>query len=60
MTDKTKDFIDKVILVHGEKYDYSKVEYINARTKITIICKVHGEFQKTPNDHLNGKQGCKI
>jgi very-short-patch-repair endonuclease len=60
MTDKTKDFIDKVILVHGDKYDYSKVEYINARTKITIICKVHGEFQKTPNDHLNGKQGCKI
>ena len=29
-------------------------------TKITIICNEHGEFKKTPNDHLNNKQGCKI
>lgn len=60
MTDKTEEFINKAKEVHGELYDYSKVKYINAKTKITIICHEHGEFQKTPNDHLSQKQGCKI
>lgn len=53
----TKDFIEKAILVHGEKYDYSKVNYKNCRTKIVIICPEHGEFYQTPNGHLNG-YGC--
>ena len=39
-------------------YDYSKVEYINAKTKICIICKIHGEFWQTPSNHLMGKNGC--
>jgi hypothetical protein len=56
----TEQFIDDAKIIHGDKYDYSKVIYINAMTKITIICNEHGEFQKTPNDHLNNKQGCKI
>lgn len=43
--------------VHGNKYDYSKVEYINARTPVTIICREHGEFSMMPNDHKRGK-GC--
>lgn len=40
----TELFIQKAIQVHGNKYDYSKIEYINAKTKIIIICKEHGEF----------------
>jgi very-short-patch-repair endonuclease len=56
----TEQFIEDAKLIHGDKYDYSKVVYISAMTKITIICHEHGEFQKTPNDHLNSKQGCKI
>lgn len=42
---------------HGNKYDYSKVNYINAHTKITIICSTHGEFEQTPNEHKKGR-GC--
>jgi very-short-patch-repair endonuclease len=57
MTDKTKEFIKKAISVHGDKYDYSKVEYKKAIEKIIIICKDHGEFLQTPNTHL-GKSGC--
>jgi ribosomal protein L36 len=51
-------FIEKAKGIHGDKYDYSKVNYINANTKIIIICKKHGEFYKTPSKHTNSKQGC--
>ena len=53
----TKEFIEKANKIHGNKYDYSKVEYINAHTKVCIICPEHGEFWQTPNDHL-GRKGC--
>ena len=53
----TNTFIEKAKKVHGDKYDYSKVNYINAKTKICIICPIHGEFWQTPNKHLNG-EGC--
>jgi len=56
--DKTELFIEKAIKKHGDKYDYSLVNYINAKTKVTIICKLHGEFEQTPDKHLQG--GCKI
>lgn len=54
----TAEFIDKAKVVHGDKYDYSRVEYKNTGTKIAIICPEHGEFLMTPNSHLVG-QGCK-
>ena len=38
-------------------YDYSKTVYVNARTKVTIICPKHGEFEQLPSGHLNGV-GC--
>ena len=52
-----EEFVKKAKQVHGDKYDYSKAEYKDNRTKICIICKEHGEFWQRPNDHLNG-QGC--
>lgn len=53
--EKTTEFIRKAIIVHGDKYDYSKVVYINTRTKVIIICKVHNhEFLVTPHNHLLG------
>jgi hypothetical protein len=55
----TKEFIEKAQLIHGDKYDYSKIEYVNNHTKIKIICKEHSEFEQTPNAHLLG-QGCSI
>jgi len=51
-------FIKKAKSVHGGKYDYSLVEYKNNRTKVKIICPIHGVFEQTPNHHLQGK-GCK-
>ena len=54
----TEEFIKRAKEVHGDKYDYSKVEYKNTNTKICIICPKHGEFWQTPNNHINQKQGC--
>ena len=54
----TETFIEKAIAVHGEKYNYSKVEYIDSRTPVKIICPVHGEFLQIPTNHLFG-YGCK-
>jgi very-short-patch-repair endonuclease len=51
--DKTELFISKANKIHKNKYDYSKVNYINAKTKITIICREHGDFQQTPSNHLS-------
>lgn len=53
----TEEFIQKVRLIHGNKYDYSKLEYVNNRTKVIIICPKHGEFLQTPNGHSKGS-GC--
>ena len=53
----TENFIEKAKNIHGNKYDYSKVEYKNANTKVCIICPEHGEFWQTPNSHLNWR-GC--
>ena len=51
------EFITKAILIHGDKYDYSKVEYVNCQTKVCIICPEHGEFWQTPSNHLRNR-GC--
>lgn len=54
----TDEWIKKASLIRGNEYDYSKGEYINSKTKIKIICSIHGEFFQTPVAHLNQKQGC--
>jgi hypothetical protein len=53
----TECFINDAIKIHKDKYDYSLVQYVNARTKIKIICKDHGIFEQVPNSHLVGN-GC--
>mgnify|MGYP000896157317 CR=1 FL=1 len=58
-TKTTKQFILESKKIHGEKYDYSLIDYKNAYTKVKIICKEHGVFNQQPNNHLNG-QGCPI
>lgn len=55
----TQEFINKARLCHGETYDYSSVDYIDAKTHVKIVCRDHGEFRITPSNHLNGK-GCKL
>ncbi len=53
----TEQFIEEARKIHGDKYDYSKVEYIDSATSICIICPEHGEFWQIPNNHLRGR-GC--
>lgn len=55
----TEEFISKARSVHGDKYDYSLVDYINNHTKVEIICTEHGKFIQPPKDHLSGR-GCPI
>lgn len=54
----TEEFINNVEQIHGDKYDYSLVEYKGTRYKIKIICPQHGEFSVTPNDHISKSSGC--
>ena len=56
---KSKEqFIEDAKKVHSNKYDYSKVNYINGKTKVCIICPEHGEFWQLPQAHISGKEGC--
>lgn len=56
---KFYNFLEKANKIHDNFYNYDKVNYINARTKITIVCPIHGDFEQLPFNHLKGK-GCKI
>ena len=50
----TEQFIERSKKRHGDKYNYSKTEYINNHTKVTIICYEHGEFLQVPHIHMAG------
>lgn len=56
LSNKTAEFIEKSLKIHGNKFDYSKVEYSKGHIKVTIICPDHGEFQQSPSNHLSGKE----
>jgi len=58
ITKTTEEFIQDAKKIHGDKYDYSQINYINGRTKVKIICKIHGIFLQVPNDHLISKAQC--
>ena len=53
----TQDFIERSVNIHGNKYDYSLVNYNHSATKVKIICKKHGIFYQCPSNHLRG-WGC--
>ncbi|MDO7888170.1 GIY-YIG nuclease family protein [Hymenobacter cheonanensis] len=52
-------FLEKARSIHGNKYDYSLVEYLTAQDKIKILCPIHCEFYQTPTSHLRGS-GCPL
>ena len=53
-----EEFIERANEIHGiGTYDYSKVNYVDMKTNVTIICPKHGDFPQTPSNHLSGK-GC--
>lgn len=51
------DFLTRARSAHGDRYDYSKVEYRDVDSKVTIVCPDHGEFSQIPYDHWKGR-GC--
>ncbi|MCF8298119.1 MAG: hypothetical protein K9J13_11280 [Saprospiraceae bacterium] len=52
-------FIEQAKKVHGDFYDYSSTKYKNYRTKVKIVCPIHGEFEQYPNEHISKGAGCK-
>jgi len=52
----TEEFIKESVLIHGDKYDYSLVDYKNNKTKVGIICQNHGMFYQLPKYHLGGSK----
>jgi len=56
-TNNTKNITMNFKKIHGDKYDYSKVNYIDSNTKVEIICPEHGSFLQLPNSHNSGN-GC--
>lgn len=57
-TKTTEQFIKEAKEIHGDKYDYSKTEYIDCNTRVCITCPKHGEFWQLPPDHICNKSGC--
>jgi very-short-patch-repair endonuclease len=53
-TNNTKNIINEFKKVHGNKYDYSKVNYIDSNTKVEIICPKHQSFFQLPGSHKSG------
>jgi hypothetical protein len=50
----TEQFIEKSNKIHNNRYNYSKTKYVLAKDKVIVNCKKHGDFEITPDSHLNG------
>jgi hypothetical protein len=57
---KSKTFIEKSVKLHGDRYSYINVNYVNAKKKVKIMCQEHGEFEQTPDKHLNTIHCCPV
>lgn len=53
-----EEFIKRAIKVHGNKYNYSKIDYVNMNCKIKLNCDKHGEFQISALHHIYSNGGC--
>lgn len=53
-----EDFIKKCVDVHGDTYDYSKVDYVSNKIRVIVTCKIHGDFTIRPDAHISQKSGC--
>lgn len=59
LKDRIANFLQRAIEKHGNKFDYSQVEYVTAKVKVKIICPDHGEFWIKPDKHLSkNSKGC--
>lgn len=53
-----EQFIERSKLIHGEKYDYSKIVFEDMYLEVEIICSIHGIFKQKPSIHLYAKSNC--
>jgi len=51
-------FIEKAIIKFGHKFDYSEIDFVDSRTRVKIICPIHGSFFQNPENHLRSESGC--
>ena len=54
----TNKFVERAKEIHGNKYDYTKSEYVDSETPLTVNCPEHGDFEVKPTYHINDKIGC--
>lgn len=52
------EFINEALIVHGNIYDYSKVDFVALQKSVTIVCREHGEFKQSAYNHIKDKNGC--
>lgn len=50
--------LDKLNKIHGDRYDYSKLTYLNINSKVIIGCRIHGDFTQVLSKHLHRGDGC--
>ena len=55
---RLEKLIAKAKKIHGDKYDYSKSDAPTCKDKAIFICPIHGEFEQTWDNHINGRSGC--
>lgn len=56
----TDEFVARAVQIHGERYHYDKVVYVNAHTNIIIVCPLHGDFEQEPTNHIHLARGCPV
>ena len=54
----TQEFISKCIEIYGDVYDYTPTTYKGSKAPVTVTCKIHGDFSKSPNLMLAKRSGC--
>ena len=54
----TEEFIRRARALHGDRYDYGRVHYVNLKKEVEIVCPRHGPFWISPNSHLRNRRGC--
>ena len=59
MTNPTHEFISQSQTIYGTRFNYSRIQYVNDDTDVELVCHIHGIFEQTQRDHLNGP-GCTL
>lgn len=54
------EFINESKKIFENKFEYNNTKYVSSRSHVIITCKLHGDFNVTPNNHLSKQQGCPI